>query len=53
MKTQAIILLISAVLPALADRDSALRAYERRDFATALKEWQSLANIGDPKRNSG
>jgi uncharacterized protein len=49
MKTRALIVLISIVLPAMADREAAIHAYERRDFATALKEWQSLADKGDPE----
>jgi TonB family protein len=32
---------------AAADKDTALRAYEQRDFATALKEWRALADRGD------
>ena len=32
---------------AIADRHTALRAYQQRDFATALKEWKALADSGD------
>jgi TonB family protein len=31
----------------LADRDTALRAYQQGDFPTALKEWQGLADSGN------
>lgn len=33
--------------PTLADRDTALRAYQQGDFARALKEWQGLAESGN------
>jgi len=49
MRTWALVILISVVLPAKADWDAALRAYEHGDYATALKEWQSLADRGDPE----
>jgi len=34
-------------LPALADFAAGLKAYEDHDYATALKEWQPIAEQGD------
>jgi TPR repeat protein len=42
-----IVYLSLAALPAAADFQSGLQAYERKDYATALKEWQPLAEKGD------
>lgn len=47
MKTPALFLLLFVTFPVRADRDTALHAYEHRDYATALKEWQLLADKGD------
>jgi len=38
---------IALAFQALGDRDTAQRAYERRDFHKALREWQELAKAGD------
>lgn len=38
---------LTLVCPALGDKDAALRAYERRDFQKALREWQELAKKGN------
>jgi TPR repeat protein len=35
--------------PAAADFEAGYAAYQRGDFATALAEWQPLAEAGDPK----
>ena len=45
------LLMISALMfgvPAVADFEKGLDAYDREDFATALKEWKILAEEGDP-----
>ena len=36
--------------PAFADFQKGVEAYERRDFAAALKEWKPLAEQGDAER---
>ena len=33
--------------PVFADFDTGLEAYQRGDYATALKEWRLLADAGD------
>ncbi len=46
-----LLLMISALMfgaPAVADFEKGLDAYDREDFATALKEWKILAEEGDP-----
>ena len=43
------ILLIVLVAPAWADFDDGLAAYERRDYATALREFKHLAEQGDAR----
>jgi TPR repeat protein len=35
------------VLPACADFETAMDAYNRKDYATALSEWQALAEQGE------
>src|SRR5437867_1817726 len=48
MKTRSLLLFGTLmVLPAIADRDAALRAYRQGDFTVALNEWQPLAERGD------
>ena len=42
-----IVCLLAAALPAAADFQAGLQAYERKDYATAVKEWQPLAEKGD------
>jgi TPR repeat protein len=42
-----LVCLLGAALPAAADFQAGLQAYERKDYATALKEWQPLAEKGD------
>jgi TPR repeat protein len=48
----AVLLLTISTLPfgtsALADFQKGLDAYDREDYATALKEWEILAEEGDP-----
>ena len=48
----AVLLLTISTLPlstsALADFQKGLDAYDREDYATALKEWKILADEGDP-----
>jgi peptidoglycan hydrolase-like protein with peptidoglycan-binding domain len=40
---------LAAATPALADYDSGITAYENRDYATAERELQPLADRGDPR----
>jgi TPR repeat protein len=49
MKTliQQLALLLALIVPALADFQAGLEAYQRGDYATALKEWQPVAEKGD------
>ncbi len=49
MRSESFLPLIAVLIAgsAIADRNSALRAYQQRDFATAIKEWQTLADTGD------
>jgi TPR repeat protein len=49
MKTlaSALTLLFALLMPLMADFDAGLKAYNRGDYATALKEWQPLAEKGD------
>src|SRR5712692_3505252 len=42
-----LILVTALVMPAVADFNAGLKAYESGDYATALKEWQPLAGKGD------
>jgi TPR repeat protein len=42
-----IVCALVAAVPAAADFQAGLRAYEQKDFAAALKEWQPLAEKGD------
>ncbi len=48
-----VIVLVAA--PAWADYEAAEEAYDRGDYATALKEWRALAEQGDalPQFNLG
>ena len=41
--------IICLVVPAWADFQAGMNAYNRRDFATALREWQPLADQGDAR----
>jgi uncharacterized protein len=43
------LLLLAAALPALADFQAGLDAYQKGDYATAAKEWRTLADGGDPE----
>ncbi len=47
MTTRILVLCLILVCPALADKDSALRAYEHGNFAKALHELRALADKGD------
>lgn len=38
---------LTLICPVFADRDGALRAYERHDFRKALRYWEELAKKGD------
>jgi TPR repeat protein len=40
-------LCLLVVLPARADFDDGMEAYDRGDYATALKEWRPLAEEGE------
>jgi len=42
------LLLIAAALPALADFQAGLDAFQKGDYMTAAKEWRPLAEDGDP-----
>ena len=42
-----VVCLLTSALPAAADFQSGLQAFERKDYATALKEWQPLAEKGE------
>ena len=39
--------IVCLVLPAWADFETAMDAYNRKDYATALREWQALAEQGE------
>lgn len=39
--------IVCFVLPAWADFETAMDAYNRKDYATALREWQALAEQGE------
>ncbi len=41
------LLWFAAALPALADFQTGLNAYQKGDFVAAVKEWQPLADSGD------
>jgi TPR repeat protein len=41
-------LLLIAALPGIADFKAGVEAYDRGDYATALREWQPSADRGDP-----
>ena len=41
--------IVCFVVPAWADYQAGMDAYNRGDFATALREWRSLAEQGDAK----
>ena len=48
----AVVLVLALALPApmlAADRQAGEKAYDRGDYATALKEWRPLADQGDAK----
>ena len=45
----AIVLTIGLIMPVWADYQVGLDAYERSDYATALREWKPLAEAGDAK----
>jgi uncharacterized protein len=40
-------LLVAVAVPALADFAAGLAAYQKGDYATAMKEWRPLADEGD------
>ena len=46
-KIAVLCLLVAWTAPA-ADFKAGLEAYQRGDFAAALKEWQPIAEAGDP-----
>ena len=47
------LLLAGAGLSVNADFDDGLAAYKKRDYATALREWQPLAEQGYAKAQGG
>ena len=47
MIVRSLFVLTIIVSPVIADRDAAIHAYQRKDFITAFKEWQALADKGD------
>jgi TonB family protein len=49
MTVRSLFVLTIMVSPVIADRDAALHAYQRRDFITAFREWQVVAENGDPE----
>jgi len=49
MTTRSLFLWLLLAWPAVADKDSAVRAYERGDFRKAIHEWRALANKDDPE----
>lgn len=48
MRKSLMLLLIAAALPALADFQAGLDAFQKGDYMTAAKEWRPLAEDGDP-----
>ena len=42
-----VLLLLLFSIPAVADYDDGLAAFEKGDYATAMKEWKPLAEMGD------
>jgi uncharacterized protein len=42
------LLLLAAALPALADFQAGVDAYQKGDYVAAAKEWRPLAETGDP-----
>jgi uncharacterized protein len=42
------LLLVAAAVPALADFQAGLDAFQKGDYPTAAKEWRPLADDGDP-----
>ncbi len=54
MKTLALSLALALVAaPAFADYEAGLAARDKRDYATALKEWQAAADKGDLRATVG
>ncbi len=52
----AVVLVLALALSApvlAADRKAGLEAYQRKDYATALKEWRPLAERGDAAAQAG
>ncbi len=47
MRKSLMLLLIAAALPALADFQAGLDAFQKGDYITAAKEWRPLAEEGD------
>ena len=43
-----LVVFLAIVIPAAADFPAGLAAYSHGDYATALKEWQPVAEAGDP-----
>ncbi len=43
------LLFFAAVLPALADFQAGLDAFQKGDYTTAVKEWRPLAEEGEPE----
>jgi TPR repeat protein len=46
-KIAAGLVVCTLAIPAFADFEAGLRAYENKDYATALQEWRPLAENGD------
>jgi len=49
----ALVIVLAPAMPAVAGWDEAIAAFERGDFETALKEFQILADEGDPDGQVG
>ncbi len=51
--TAVLAMLVAASGPASADFETGFAAYSQGDYATALREWQALAEQGDPRAQVG
>ncbi|WP_460020941.1 tetratricopeptide repeat protein [Magnetospira thiophila] len=49
MRVLLILACVLFALPARADFDAGMAAYEAKDYATAYREWRPLAEAGDPR----
>ncbi len=48
-----IVFVLGFASPVWADFSDGIAAYDRSDYAAALKEWRPLAERGDPKAQTG